>query len=91
MNCKPNDIAMVVRDTTAIGCVGHMIGTPIETEHLIDTWMGPAWSFKGPPLRCPGCGSGFVAFFDADLQPLRPGPDKADTSDSQDVRDGVVA
>lgn len=91
MNCEPGDIAMVVRNTTGIECVSHMVGTPIEVEILLPSAAGPAWTFKGPPLRCPTCGNCFIGFLDADLQPLRPGREKADTSGSQPVRSGEVA
>lgn len=90
MNCEKGDIAMVVRDTTANGFVSHTIGTPIEVEHLIDHCIGPFLTFTGPRLCCPVCGEAFAAFFDADLQPLRPGPAQGDTSDSQDIFDGVA-
>lgn len=71
MNCKPNDLAIIVRNTAHFGCMYHMIGTPLKVTDTFDGAVGPAWSYRGKYLSCPSCGSQFVGFLDADLQPLR--------------------
>ncbi|HWH83216.1 MAG TPA: hypothetical protein VNU71_13375 [Burkholderiaceae bacterium] len=74
MNCKPNDVAMVVRNTSRLSCVGSLIGTPVEVVALNQHSYGPVWRFKGPALRCGYCGTRITGLLDADLQPLRPPP-----------------
>jgi hypothetical protein len=77
MNCKPNDLALIVRNTTHSSCIEYMIGTPLKVTDLLFTDMlgyGPAWEYQGKYFRCPNCGSKFIGFLDADLWPLRGQP-----------------
>lgn len=71
MNCKPDDLAMVVRNVRETGCDSSLIGTPIKVVTLFESVAGPAWLYSGPMLRCPRCGNQIFAFLDANLQPLR--------------------
>lgn len=76
MNCKPGEIAMLVRSTSGHGCVKKSIGTPVHLTQLFSSDLfgyGPAWEFRGR-LMCPGCKREIVMLLDCDLQPMRPGP-----------------
>lgn len=77
MNCKPNDLAIIVRNVLRGDCMDNMIGTPIKVVDLLFSDLlghGPAWTYSGKFLRCSNCGSKFIGFLDADLQPLRGTP-----------------
>jgi hypothetical protein len=71
MNCKPNDVAMIVRNVHRMLCLSSLIGTYVEVESLHSTGM-PFWNLKRPSMACRGCGFRFTLLADADLQPLRP-------------------
>jgi hypothetical protein len=75
MNCKPGELAMIVRNTMRWGCLQHVIGSPIKVTQISVPdvcGFGPAWRYSGPFLRCPNCNSPLFGILDADLQPLRP-------------------
>jgi hypothetical protein len=73
MNCQPNDLAFIVRNTTGDGCVERLIGTPLTVESHFKTQVEnrDAWTMRGGFLRCPSCRGVFLAVLDADLQPMR--------------------
>jgi hypothetical protein len=79
MNCKPNELAMVVRNVLNATCDDNMIGVPIKVTSSFDSVVGPAWLHSGPMVKCPNCGQPVFAFLDANLQPLRPPPSAAET------------
>jgi hypothetical protein len=77
VNCKPNDLAIIVRNTMRSSCMDYMIGTPLKVVDLLFSDMlghGPAWTYQGKYLACRNCGSQFIGFLDADLWPLRGQP-----------------
>lgn len=82
--CKPGDLAMVVRNSRGLDHIDFFIGTPLQVEYQLNTPLGPAWSFTGRPLRCQ-CGGNLIGFLDADLQPLRPRPADRATDHIRDV------
>lgn len=94
MNCKPNDLALVVRNTSGLDCQDSVIGSPVVVDHLVQHPLGPVWVIKGR-MHCRSCGSRFLAFLDADLQPLRPpgvaGSTSAGSPVSSDARVEVLA
>lgn len=76
MNCRPNDLAMVVRSTSGLSCLTNVIGSPVRVTSLRTRnafGYGPAWDY-GAPLRCPKCQRRIDFLLDTDLQPLRPPP-----------------
>ena len=79
MNCKPQELAMVVRNVLNVTCDDNMIGTPIKVTVSFDSVVGPAWLYSGPMVKCPNCGGAVFAFLDANLQPLRPPPSATET------------
>lgn len=79
MNCKPGDVAYVVRSTSPLDCFRTAIGSPLEVTTALETPFGIAWKYKGRALRCANCGSYFAACLDADLQPTRPAPPADET------------
>jgi len=85
MNCQPNDLAFVVRDTTESGCVANLIGTPVRVEqHFKAAESGrDAWLLRRN-LKCPCCGESLFALYDADLQPVRGLP--ASAASTRDAR-----
>lgn len=90
MNCKFDDLAMVVRNTTGHPCMDNFIGQPIKCNVSYVSILGPAWAL--PTCRpCPKCDVRLVAFLDADLQPLRPPAPSTDTTQSIDKTTGVSA
>jgi hypothetical protein len=81
MNCKPGDLAMVVRSVSGHGCVSKVIGSPVQLARLdsVDLFgFGPSWRHSSQ-LRCPGCHRRIAILLDADLQPLRPPPQTTET------------
>lgn len=71
MNCKPGDLAMVVRNVYAVfGC--NYIGTPVEVTipYKTEIFGLDAWKLRHR-VKCPGCGVMLDAMYDADLQPIR--------------------
>jgi hypothetical protein len=73
MNCKPNDLALIVRSTSGFRCISNVIGSPVQVSELrsVDTFgYGPSWFYRGA-LRCPNCKRELAYLLDADLQPLR--------------------
>lgn len=90
MRCRPGDLAIFLPagdDPCSIASRGAIV--TVDQHH---TEFGMVhWSLRQGQFVCGFCGLRFTYLPYADLQPLRPGPDKANTSDSLDVRDGVVA
>lgn len=74
LNCEPGDIAYIVRNTSGTRCIGTLIGTPVEVEHVESHSFGAVWHYKGRTLRCRNCGGGIYGLLDADLQPMRRTP-----------------
>lgn len=71
MNCKPGDLAVVVRNAYAVfGC--NYIGTPVEVTipYKTEIFGLDAWKLRHS-VKCPGCGAMLDAMYDADLQPIR--------------------
>lgn len=79
MNCKPGDLAIIVRDAFGelIGvrtCFANFIGFTVQVDHVAgeEASIGPIWELKGGPLVCPGCGDKFSVAYDCELRPIRP-------------------
>lgn len=74
MNCKPGDLAMVVRSSSGHECIRKAIGSPVRVVSLLDFGgqdvVGPGWLLF-ETIACPGCGRPLGAMLDRDLQPLR--------------------
>lgn len=87
MSVRPNQPAIIVRDTMARGretCFQKLIGAPLTMGEHIDTYLGAkVWTYRGKPLSCPDCGVLFPVVFEADLQPLRGSSAFASDSASQ--------
>jgi hypothetical protein len=76
MNCREGDLALIVRNTSRVECIGNIIGSPVTVTRLLASnayGLGPLWQYEGK-LRCPNCGGQITRLLDADLQPLRPAP-----------------
>lgn len=74
MNCKPGDLALLVRNTSGLRCMGNVIGAPVRVTELAyaDIFLfGPAWRYESA-LHCPNCHRRILVLLDADLLPLRP-------------------
>ena len=73
MNCKENDLAIIVRDTYRHGC--DLIGATVQVETPLTLPVSgrQAWTLKGW-VKCRACGNSFTAMYDADLQPIRGTP-----------------
>lgn len=75
MNCKPGEMAVIVRNTCSSVCMESVKGFVIQVDRsevarndgLLE-W--DVWFYKGPRLRCQH-GNVFNFFLDADLQPIR--------------------
>jgi hypothetical protein len=87
VNCKPNDLAIVVRDTFGSSCMRNLIGTPVTVETAFKTANSglDAWTLRSGPIRCPSCGGVFIGLLDADLQPIN--GQRADADDSTRVEE----
>ena len=79
MNCKPGDLAIIVRDGFGerMGirtCFANFIGFTVQVDRVVAEGdpIGPVWQLKGRPLDCPGCGDKFSVAYDCELQPIRP-------------------
>ena len=83
MNCKPKDLAFVVRDSFGHGC--DVIGTPVEVVESFKTELAhrDAWTLK-KWFKCRSCGETFIAMYDADLQPIR--GDRSATPSATDIK-----
>ncbi|MFW9777114.1 hypothetical protein, partial [Brucella melitensis] len=70
MNCKPDDVAVLVRNTRNDTCFGANIGAFVEVDSVIGihSRQGAVWMLKRP-IQCLGCGHPLGAMLDADLQP----------------------
>lgn len=93
MNCTPNSVAMFVRNTYGLACVSALIGTPLTVTDLLTDdadGMGPAWAFRGKPLKYPNCGDGLIGMLDADLQQLHPPSAKSSTESWRDIINEVA-
>ena len=74
MNCKPNSIALIVRNTSGIPCFETAIGTLVQVTQLLlpeSLRLGPIWKLAGK-VCCSDCKTIFYSLLDADLQMLRP-------------------
>lgn len=81
MNCTPGDLAMLVRNTSGLRCVGNVIGSPVRVTELENHDLfghGPVWRYEGA-LRCPNCHRRLSLLLDADLLPLKPEADETPT------------
>lgn len=84
MNCKPLQLAQVVRNTTGQHCRAGLIGgTIVQVRELVDhVFDGPSWLYLGQPVRCPLYGVNCPTMRtipDADLQPFPdPGDERED-------------
>lgn len=81
MNCKPNDLAVLVRNTMGVPCLDKNIGATVE---VVSSFHGafsgaPAWKLKHR-IHCVNCGKHFTSLYDADLHPLRPAPPQTATT-----------
>lgn len=73
MNCKPGEMAVIVRNTCHSICVESVKGFVIQVEQSAVTERPvclDVWTYKGPRLRCQH-GNVFNFLLDADLQPIR--------------------
>jgi hypothetical protein len=78
MNCKPGDMAVIVR-TMGVSTVEPVLGWTFELTEIVHTGkFGPCWGYKGERRRHPdGWEIAFIA--DTILKPLRdPGDDAVD-------------
>ena len=74
MNCSPGDLALLVRNTSGLRCIGNVIGSPVRVTTLESPDFfghGPVWNYEGA-LHCPNCRRRIQILLDADLLPLRP-------------------
>ena len=74
MNCKPNSLALIVRNTSEIPCFETAIGTLVQVTQLLEPKhprYGPVWRLAGT-VCCSDCKTVFDGYLDADLQMLRP-------------------
>ena len=87
MRCKPGQRCMVVSAHPATpDCNRLLIGRAIvKVTDWHSTFVGPAWSFEGPPVRCPRGACLVIAFLDCDLHPLPPEWDCIDIHDPVDI------
>jgi hypothetical protein len=82
LNCKPGDLALIVRKAVAEPCLAMCIGRPVKVGELapMDGLLasfrlfadGPHWTVE--PISCPSKSAGCVGIHavpDACLQPLR--------------------
>lgn len=79
MNCKPGDLAMVVRNVFGSECdAAHVGRTIIRLRALvIDSRDGPCWMYEGDLKVCPlNPKCKMLAFHDANLMPLQPPGDE---------------
>lgn len=70
MNCRSDDMAVLVRNTLDSDCMRREMGATIRVRqmgYVVD--VGAVWREKGRPV-CRHCGE-TRWFLDADLQPLR--------------------
>ena len=76
MNCKPNELAMVTRNTRNHPCVAKDLGRPVTTlisiRDLLTDEVG--WIVNGGPDECPHCHGYRAGYLDADLTPVNPPP-----------------
>lgn len=82
MNCKPGDLAMVVRNSVNDECDGAHVGRTIIrlTSTVIDGKYGPCWMYEGDLKVCPlNRKCKILAFLDANLMPLQPPGDEDET------------
>lgn len=73
MNCKPDDMAAIVRNTFNSPCLPACMGFVIHVEALGDPAEAGGlawWTYKGKRLQCTH-GNVYKGFYDADLQPIR--------------------
>ena len=78
MNCTPGSLAILVRNTSGLRCIGNVVGAPVRVTSLHSPNLfshGPAWNYEAV-LRCPSCQRRISILLDADLQPLRPDADE---------------
>lgn len=80
MNCRPNDLAVLVRNTQNLYCMQAQMGLVLRVGIPVQTPDGPAWMRRGR-VMCRLCGA-FDVFLDADLQPIR-----GDAPPDETVRD----
>lgn len=83
MNCKPGQMAIIVRSAKAHSCCAQKIGAPVQVSQLLQptSWVldalvmieGPIWMLASP-LSCPHrdspCPTGFEWVPDACLKPI---------------------
>lgn len=89
MNCKPNDLAAVIRRPTAIGCVQSALGAVVRVtaiqapwdlyDSIVQAYDGPLWHLESP-VSCKDCGRKLFMLPDSVLQPFDPDsiPDPAE-------------
>lgn len=71
MNCRFDDLAFVVRNTTGCPCTEHEMGRSLTCKNLALMEFGAVWMLP-KPIECKTCGADVFGFLDADLQPIRP-------------------
>lgn len=74
MNCKPNSLALIVRNTSGAPCFETAIGTLVQVTEIRNPAClnyGAIWSLAGT-VCCSECRTIFDGWLDADLQMLRP-------------------
>lgn len=77
VNCRPNDLAVLVRNTARLDCMAVQMGLVLRVGFPVISPYGTAWMRRGS-MWCPMCG-GFDVFLDADLQPIRGDGDRHET------------
>ena len=89
MRCQPGDLAIFLPEP--IGeCNRAARGLIVTVKEHHFAFGEVHWSLSNGRLQCPNCGLWLMFLPDADPQPLRPGPSRETTNDSQDIRDGVA-
>ena len=84
MNCKPGQVAMIVRASKCEPCSARLVGVPVKVAFVVEpiTLMaalqqeleGPVWSLA-EPMHCPGRAAGCEGvdrYPDACLRPFDP-------------------
>ncbi len=78
MNCKPNQLALITRNTSDDPCLEPYLGMPVRTRFTEATEIGPVWLCSGFPAPCKKCGGTRFCFLDADLTPFKDDTDVHD-------------
>ena len=79
MRCKSGDLAIFLPEGND-PCSSASRGAIVTVDQHHTAYGMVHWSLRAGPFKCLGCGGYSTFLADADLQPLRPGPAKADAT-----------